>query len=609
MAKLQESMTLDEFINSYGETTISQSDPDLPTELAFMDISSTLPKLSILPIGGSQGDIFSSRLSLETVFKTMPTGFADYADLLVVGHEDGSIHLSMSEDFAIGRFELQDIEPGLSGSKPFLHCSHPLSTTHALLVSTNLESLGQLHLVPFDLRLIFSAGRYLSLLASKVTELHNLIRYLRQVQEQISLEIQTAQDLPSRFMRNVNETLQEESGCTWVQAAYHHVVTGHCYPEVKEWLVDELGERGHKRWDKAVNTGYETVRRLTHENLLPALERLSVLISRLRGFSRFQTSDFLLGLSSLELSNMLDTVYCLQLLSNYLLKCADSELQEFGAFSIWLRHEIEKQAADPTSASAQEIAEKDMSFDHASILGYIQGAMRHSRMTIYSDNPADCSSQWNLNVDGGLLFELYKKELQESVDSLGSRKQLPGLNGLLGHLQIKIFRIRLAVEKGVSSTKSVKCAQILVSTGTIRSLKFVDDECLMLAFVGQNAASRLLRFSYTQSDDGLLYHDTSLTDRAGQEDFDSRGAAETCGINLKDPTDIANHTVHRFPVGKTWTPQSLEVNGRKGRRMICVLAEDNLHYRQYDLDSLDLPGGGSVGADETDQLDVAMSTD
>lgn len=188
----------------------------------------------------TRGDIFNSRVSLDALFKPLSTDSATSVDVLIVGHEDGTIDLSMSEDFSIGNFNLHDADPTLSDSRPLLHSSHPRSTTHALLVSNGLE---ELHVVPFDLRPISSAGRYLSLLASKVTELHNLLGYLHQVQEHISSEIRTSQDLPSRFMRNIDETLREKSDCTWVQAAYHLVVTGQCCPEAKEWLVNELGER------------------------------------------------------------------------------------------------------------------------------------------------------------------------------------------------------------------------------------------------------------------------------------------------------------------------------------------------------------------------------
>ena len=191
----------------------------------------------------SRDDVFSSRASLDTVFTQLPANSADTADVLIVGREDGIVELSLSEDFSIGTFNLHNADPSLGETKPLLHCSHLLSTTHAFLVSTHRAKQEELRLVPFDLRLISSAGQYLSLLASKVTELHNLLRYLHQAQELITAEIRATQELPSRFMRNIDETLQEKSGCTWVQAAYHLVVTGNCYPEVKEWLVDELGER------------------------------------------------------------------------------------------------------------------------------------------------------------------------------------------------------------------------------------------------------------------------------------------------------------------------------------------------------------------------------
>ncbi|KAL8693429.1 MAG: hypothetical protein Q9218_001739 [Villophora microphyllina] len=674
LAQLADGLTLDDLIDSVGRATGSSAAPDLPMELALIDVATLLPKLSTLPIGGSQGDIFSSRASLDTLFRPLSTVSAEFADVLVIGHEDGTIHISMSEDFAIGTFNLKDVGPKLSGSKPFLHCSHPFSTTHALLVSPNPDHNDSIQLIPFDLRLLSSAGKYLSLLAAKVTELHNLLRYLRQVQEQISNEIRTSQDLPSKFMRNIEESLQEKSDCTWVQAAYHLVLTGHCYPDVKEWLVDELGERGHKRWDKAVTTGYETVRRLTHENLLPALDRLGVLISRLRGLSRFQASDILLGLSTLELDNMLDSVHCLQLLSHHLLRCAGSELQQFAAFSVWLRHEIEKQAADPTSASAQEIVDKDTDFDHGSILEYIQGAMTHSQMSIYSGNQAENESHFN--IGSGVLFELYKKNLVAVGVGHAVRKHLPGLDSLISHFQrqsesfferisetqrrnvhfgtavqlgngnsactdmrmvdevcvtssgegkgklipivktdseatvhfsiyvavgpsqtqnsVHIIQVNLAIETGVSSTKSVKHAWIPVPTGAVLSIKFIDDEFMMLTLVERGGKlqsfdgwTRSLTDTYSG---GLTYQDSGLN-----------STAESYVHDLRDPKVLAGHTIQRLPAGQAWTPQALEINGRKGRRTLCVLAKDGIHCRQYALDKLD------EEANDGEESDVAMS--
>lgn len=112
-----------------------------------------------------------------------------------------------------------------------------------MLVANETATEADLYLVPLDLRLINNTGRYLSLLASKSTQLHNILRYIQQVQKQMYIEFKTSQDLPRRFMQNIEEPLQESVDCTWIQAAYHLVVTGNSYPQVKEWMVDELGER------------------------------------------------------------------------------------------------------------------------------------------------------------------------------------------------------------------------------------------------------------------------------------------------------------------------------------------------------------------------------
>ena len=56
-------------------------------------------------------------------------------------------------------------------------------------------------------------------------------------------EWKTTQELPSRFLRNINETLGEKGNGDIVQALYHSVATGHTYPSVRVWLVDELSER------------------------------------------------------------------------------------------------------------------------------------------------------------------------------------------------------------------------------------------------------------------------------------------------------------------------------------------------------------------------------
>lgn len=88
-----------------------------------------------------------------------------------------------------------------------------------------------------------SSNGYLSLLASKSTTLQNLLRYVNSVQGLMVTEWKASRDLPGRFLANIDETLIEKCQMNIVDAMYHSVATGHTFPEVREWLVDELAER------------------------------------------------------------------------------------------------------------------------------------------------------------------------------------------------------------------------------------------------------------------------------------------------------------------------------------------------------------------------------
>lgn len=222
---------------------------DLPRELALLDIESSLPKLSTLPATGGEDDVFSSRASIDAIFhSTRDT--SDSVDVLSVGFDDGTVHLRIFNCFEIGSFPVSS-SPGVPDSCRILrHASHPLGSTHALLASpANGNSRGPLDLVTMDLRFITKSGRYLSLLASKTTQLQNLLRYIGQVQRQIELEWKNAQELPARFLRSVNEDLQEKCQCDFITAIYHLVVTGHCFDPMKEFLVDIVGERVCEQWN------------------------------------------------------------------------------------------------------------------------------------------------------------------------------------------------------------------------------------------------------------------------------------------------------------------------------------------------------------------------
>ena len=182
-------------------------------------------------------------------------------------------------------------------------------------------------------------------------------------------------------------------------------------------------------------SGYENTGRLVHENLLPALQRFSVLVSRLRGLSRFQESITQLGLGTEELDHMLDTMNCLQLLAHSILISIGSECHQFSAFSSWLKQEIETQGTTVSSPSDDSI-EQDFMLDHGLVLEYIQGAMLQSRLNEFLaiQSKSDERPEWVSVDDDVSIYEGYKKEIKLCNQGSKPERKLPGLAALVARL-------------------------------------------------------------------------------------------------------------------------------------------------------------------------------
>lgn len=181
-------------------------------------------------------------MSIDSIFHS-DNKDSDSVDVILAGFDDGSIHLRIFDSFEIGSINVRRSFDGFDAIRPVVHASHPMSSTHAFLFATVAGDQEFLWTFSLDLLFITKSGRYLSVLASKVTQLQNLLRYIKQVQTQIHLEWRNAQDLPSRYLRNINEELNEKLACDFVTAAYHLVITGDCFEPLKEFLVDQVGER------------------------------------------------------------------------------------------------------------------------------------------------------------------------------------------------------------------------------------------------------------------------------------------------------------------------------------------------------------------------------
>jgi anaphase-promoting complex subunit 4 len=494
-----------------------------------------------------------------------------------------------------------------------------MTSTHTLVIqSTSLapEQGRTLHILALDLNFIpATAPYYLPTLASKSTKLQNLLRYLAQIQTQLAFEEKSAFDLPSKYLRNINESLSEHAnGTDFVTAAHHLIVTGECIPQLREWLVDEVGERGLKRWEKSVLVGLETMRRMVHECLLPALEHFQVVLSRLEGLGRFQKAAAVLGLDPKALNMLRDTVDCLNLLGHDLLKAVGKEVREFSAFLRWLRLETEIQGLEVGSERAEELREGSDAIEYHVVLDYVSGTMRQSSVLKYlrqntTDKEVEIPHTQAQLQDHSGYYEAYKNTRK----SPEAGHMMPKLDELVVRLKrqcaVVFERIAETLRKSILSSYicslSEGCDAELMDIRIIPSRNDPDmfDIHVITTHVqsepaihhtrlqGRKSGSTLASIRQVGSQLLLLHVADKVQDLRFVDDIEfiilvsgkhaSRIDSRAIDGSSKDWT--TRHTFdHNVPASER--PAKLEVNGRKGRRVVCVLDEQRTRYTIFDLD-------------------------
>ncbi|KAF3354061.1 hypothetical protein VdG1_00318 [Verticillium dahliae VDG1] len=569
---------------------------DLPRELTFLDVESSLPKLSPLPSAsageGEDAMVFTLRTGIEFLFRPFNTAESDEVFVMVVGTSDGRLHLSIYDSFVIGDFRYtlpsSMYKPGVL--QLIHHAAHPSASTHCLILKHPADEDRAVYLVPMDLPFVPYSPINLALLASKLTTLQKLLRYVKQSQLHATVEYNNTRELPSKFLRSIQEDLQgaERGPTDIVQALFHTVVTGHTHEVVKEWLVDQLAERGHKRWDKAAVSGLEALRALVHENLLPALERCAVILSRLRGLSQFHDARDDIGFSAAQVARAMDVVACLRLAAH----------------------------------------RKEAGLENGKVLAYIQRYLLRSPMALFFDPVAndEREADWKFVQNEPALLDAVDAQIARQEDGQPYMKALPQLAFLVAYLEdrangifndiaeaqkrsvrfgqptrivmgskmsridcvmgpivhgddledhastfvaaiqegkedeLYIFRTTVRIINGISTTTSKTCAALRLSDHKITDMKFLDHET-------------------------LLPIETPGTKYAPHTE-DSLPAPEP----LSAAHGSASFTLPESSGGGSWVPVRMEVQPRSDVRddmppRVCLLGRDRTTWRVFALET------------------------
>lgn len=703
----KEDTSLEDFLQRQPDFASLDVAPDLPDQLAMIDTESLLPKLPVIPLPPANpmlrfmprpadAGAFSSQAEVDSLLHSQHLRDHNSVDMFLRFTTEGSVHPSIYDSM-----EAVDVRLPRAWhlqSKVVMHTSHPYACTHSLLMEIRSPTNAQKKIawVPLTLGFIPSAGIYLHLIAAKTGQLQNLLSYLSHTLNRILTYFKQAQNLPGKFMMNISETLEEHKEGNLVQNLYHLACTGHCVPLIHEWLVDELAEQGHKRWDNAVTSGLTTVIQLLHENFLPALDRCSIIISRLKGLAEFHDRDWIFSGPLTDFTGLLDVLKTMRLLANTTLLYAADEKRYFTSFSKWLRYCIDFEATEPGSQSRTEMESQPAGVDIGIVLEYIQCGMSKSDLLPYltssKEIPGDAAdyhdtrkaiellrgggkykaealclekvllrfgggvrnllkqvSQWqenNISMDSGIVlsegdvgapmdmrmvsevcflpsFRQYARSVvliteQRNTDTISTYIALPTAAAPSPSIAIHRYTHDARISGLPASLRESSTATLEVKSHDILDAKFADDTTLLLLLQSADTVKTccIVSMAYTApASESLITkaHQVITYSTVPSNNMQKTllpgghalpGSAGHVIVLAADR--VPNYMLHVFE-GR-FTPLSLIVNGRKGRRVVVVLGSDKKHYRVLDLDFTEK--GGREGRESEigdEDSDVEMS--
>lgn len=178
-----------------------------------------------------------------------------------------------------------------------------------------------------------------------------------------------------------------------------------------------------------------------HENLLPSLDRASIILSRLRGLARYYDSRDDLGFNTAQLNRILDIISCLSLVGNKILLQVMDELDHFQAFSSWLKFMIDRLSS--TTSAAEELTEKEATLNTSKVLTYMERYLIGSPLDGFFDEVTkdDYEADWQHIEDGPSLLAVLDRQLQKQADGQPHMKALPHVNFLVNYATVWSSRI------------------------------------------------------------------------------------------------------------------------------------------------------------------------
>lgn len=154
-----------------------------------------------------------------------------------------------------------------------------------------------------------------------------------------------------------------------------------------------------------------------------------------------------------------------------------------------------------------------------------------------------------------------------------------------------IYRIVLDSVNGVSSTRETSVAALAFKEGAVTQLQFVEDDTLMILYA-DSESNYLLNLPFqpasvleTSDKGGPLAVPLNYLNNEPHPTT-AKPTVQSTPLDIGSLLGETDIVIHIFASsGPKANPLHIDVNGRQGRRAICVLYGDMMRYEVLDLDA------------------------
>lgn len=403
-------------------------------EFFKFDLLKFMPKLSneVASVSPENGTTVNHNSNPQTMSEsvTNTNESENLLDCLLVVNANALLSMTFNNLFTVSDIELPE------DCKYLQHATPESLFSQFFLVS---NSSGQLQLREMKLQVDDSLKR--RHLLEVIEWSSQLVSIINHVRDQLSLIVAEAEaylKILDRHLGNLKDVLYEDVDLTTnfphpsavedkiVETLIDILLTGLVPRNLKDYWLNQFGERGLIKVSALGNNAYDNSRKILFSQIILALEKIIILLSNLEGVAAAETSYRLksLGISADSVKSAIKESQTLAKDLYSFIWQVNAEQESFNKFLNWAKIEIiEKLSKEDNDAELFFNAHPTMEFKASDIMEFLEEKLFDSALLRY------------LNIDDGDLETIKRKSgeetsLQKRLDKLHTELNNNLLNGV-----------------------------------------------------------------------------------------------------------------------------------------------------------------------------------